>query len=125
MPDLATIRSLLPREGSLEEFDMSRRRRQNKGELTEAGGFWRLRWREDRISPTGTIEYGWSPRIVIAPSEGPGKLNRRQAEKIAWDQFLSRVNAAGTPSTVMTVANFVEQKFVPEHVWWILKGYWR
>jgi integrase len=116
MPNLDTIRTILPDLGRMEDFDMARRRRQSKGELTESGGFWRLRWREDRINSSGTLEYGWSPRIVIGPSDGPGRLNRRQAEKIAWDNFLSRVNATNTPSTVMTVAQFVERKFLPEHV---------
>lgn len=95
---------------------MSRRRRQNKGELTNTGGFWRLRWREDRISATGALEYGWSKRVVIGPSEGSGKVNLKQAEKIAWDNFLSRVNASNTPSTVCTVEAFVEMKFLPERV---------
>lgn len=116
MPDLATITS----QGQLmalgEAVDMSRRRRQNKGELTSEGGYWRLRWREDRISAVGTLEYGWSKRVVIGPSDGAGKLTKKQAEAIAWDQFLSRVNASNTPSTVATVAQFVEMKFIPGHV---------
>jgi len=99
------------------EQDMARRRLQQKGDLYEQGGWWKLRWKEDQRLADGSIRYGWSKPVWIGPSEGRGKLTEKQARRLAWENFLSRLDQnMRTPQSVMTVAEFVERKFVPEHV---------
>ena len=96
---------------------MARRRLQQKGDLYQQGGFWKLRWREDRIETDGTIKRGWSKPVWIGPAAGTGRLTEKQAQRIAWDNFLARQDQnTRTPQSVMTVTQFIERKFVPEHV---------
>jgi integrase len=96
---------------------MARRRLQQKGELTNSGGYWRLRWHEDHINADGECKRGWSRSVCIGPSEGPGALTRKQAQRFAWDNFLSRLDQNNrTPQSIMTVREFVDRKFLPEHV---------
>ena len=96
---------------------MARRRLQQKGDLRPQGGFLKLRWREDQRLADGTVKYRWSKVVWIGPSEGPGKLTKKQAERIAWENFLSRLDQnMRTPQSVMTVRGFVERKFAVEHV---------
>lgn len=96
---------------------MGRRRLQQKGDLYDQGGWWKLRWKEDRISKTGAIDYGWSKPVTIGPSKGLGRFTKKQAQRFAWENFLSRLDQnMRTPQSIMTVREFVELKFEPEHV---------
>lgn len=96
---------------------MARRRLQQKGDLFKQGGWWKLRWKEDRRKADGSIEYAWSRAVWIGQSEGAGHLTEKQARRIAWDNFLSRLDQnMRTPQSIMTVAEFVERRFIPEHV---------
>jgi len=96
---------------------MARRRLQQKGDLYEQGGFWKLRWKEDQRLADGSIRYAWSKPVWIGPCEGRDRLTEKQASRIAWDNFLSRLDQnMRTPQSIMTVAEFVERKFIPEHV---------
>ena len=96
---------------------MARRRLQQNGELRKQGGLWKLRWREDQRLADGSVQYGKSPLISIGPCEGPGKLTEKQARRIAWENFLSRLDQnMTTPQSIMTVREFVERKFLLEHV---------
>lgn len=96
---------------------MARRRLQQKGDLYQQGGWWKLRWREDQAHPDRTIKRGWSRPVFLGPSEGPGKLTEKQATRFAWDNFLSRLDQNNVvPLSVLTVAQFVEKKFDPGHV---------
>ena len=98
------------------EQDMARRRLQQKGDLYPQGGFWKLRWREDQRLADGSVKYGWSRPVWIGPCEGPGKLTEKQAQRIAWENFLSRLDQnMRTPQSIMSVREFTERKFVPEH----------
>jgi integrase len=97
--------------------DMARRRLQQKGELTNSGSYWRLRWHEDHIDADGEVKRGWSKSVCIGPSDGPGGFTEKQARRFAWDNFLSRLDQNNrTPQSIMTVRQFVDRKFVPEHV---------
>ena len=97
--------------------DMARRRLQQNGELTRAGGYWWLRWHEDHINADGECKRGWSRRVCIGPCDGPGAFTKKQAQRMAWENFLSRLDQNNrTPQSIMTVRQFVERKFVPEHV---------
>lgn len=103
----------LPQEG----HDMARKRLQQKGDLYKQGGWFKLRWREDQIRADGSVRYGWSKPVWIGPCEGLGRFTEKQARRIAWENFLSRLDQnMRTPQSVMTVREFVERKFVPEHV---------
>jgi hypothetical protein len=85
--------------------------------LFNQGGMWKLRWHEDRIGPDGKTKRGWSRAVHIGPSIGPGRLTEKEARRIGWENFLSKVDAGvSTPTSAMTIGHFVEQKFLLDHV---------
>ena len=97
--------------------DMARRRLQKSGDLYQQGGWWKLRWREDQIDSQNQVVRGWSKPAWIGPSDGPGHLTKKQAERIAWENFLSRLDQNNrVPQSIMTVQQFVDRKFLPKHV---------
>lgn len=99
------------------EDDMPRKRLQLKGNLVEDGNWWRVRWWEDARGADGVVRR-MRKSAIIAPCRGPGRLSRKQAQQKAWDDVLCHVNAKVTsPASVMTVEQFVAQKFIPEVVW--------
>lgn len=103
--------------------DMARRRLQQKGDLCQQGGWWKLRWREDQIDSDGKPRRSWSRPVCIGPSDGHNRLTEKQARRIAWDNFLSRLDQnTRTPMSVATLREFVERKFIPEHVALLKKG---
>ena len=103
--------------------DMARRRLQQKGDLYRQGGWWKLRWREDQIDSDGKLRRSWSKPAWIGPAEGPNRLTEKQAQRFAWDNFLSRLDQnTRTPMSVATLREFVERKFIPEHVALLKKG---
>ncbi len=96
---------------------MAAKRLQQKGDLYKQGGWWKLRWREDQIDAEGKTAYKWSKPVWIGPAEGRGRLTEKNARRIAWDNFLSRLDHnMRTPQSIMTVREFVDRKFKPEHV---------
>jgi integrase len=96
---------------------VARRRLQQQGDLYQQGGWWKLRWREDQIGADGRTKRGWSKPVWIGPAAGSGRLTEKEARRIAWDNFLSRLDQnTRTPQSVMTLSDFVERKFIPEHV---------
>jgi len=96
---------------------MARRRLQQKGDLYRQGGWWKLRWREDQIRADGALDRGWSRPVWIGPCAGRGRQTQKQAQRIAWDNFLSRLDQnTMVPQSVMTVAEFVEKRFQPGHI---------
>lgn len=101
---------------------MSRRRAQRKGYLYEKSGAWILRWREDGRDITGRPTRDQRSR-KIAESEGPGKISRRQAERLAWDEVLSKLDTVSmTPGSLVTFGDFVRQRFEPDHLWGLKKS---
>src|SRR5882672_5659529 len=42
---------------------LARRRLQQKGDLFDQGGLWKLRWHEDKIGPAGEVKRGWSRAV--------------------------------------------------------------
>jgi integrase len=76
-----------------------------------------LRWHEDQIKDNGAVKRGWSKSVCIGPCEGPGALTEKEARRLGWENFLSRLDQNNrTPQSIMTVRQFVERKFLPEHV---------
>ena len=73
--------------------DLARRRLQQKGDLFNQGGMWKLRWHEDKIGPDGELTRGWSRAVHIGPSAGPGKHTEKEARRLGWENFLSKLDA--------------------------------
>lgn len=97
--------------------DVGRRRLQQKGHLYKQGRFWMLRWREDQRKADGSVKYGYCKPVTIGFAEGRDRLTEKQAQRKAWDDYLSKLDANNrTPQSIMTVAEFVERRFLPEHV---------
>ncbi len=107
-----------------EDLDMARRRLQQKGDLYQQGGWWKLRWKVDALTAEGK-KRAWSKPVTIGPAtkeHGLRPLTKTQAERIAWDTYLSKLDHnQQTPLCMMTLEQFVEQKFLPGHVA-MLKG---
>lgn len=100
-----------------EVHDMGRRRLQQKGALYQQGGWWKLRWMEDQIDREGQKRYAWSRPVILGPAEGPARLTKPQARRAAWERHLSKLDQnMRTPQSIMTMREFVERKFIPEHV---------
>lgn len=96
---------------------MSRWRLQKHGDLYEQGGFWKLRWQEDQLKPDGSVKRGWSKPVWIGPAQGQGRLTKKEAQRIAWDNFLSKIDQNNkVPMSVATLGDFVERRFQPEHI---------
>lgn len=96
---------------------MARRRLQLRGNLYSQNSFWKLRWREDQINSSGVLTRGWSKPVWIGPSAGRERMTEKEARRIAWDNFLSRLDQNNhTPMSVVTLNEFIDRKFVPEHV---------
>jgi hypothetical protein len=100
-----------------EHTDMARKRLQQKGDLYQQGGYWKLRWKEDQRKNDGSITYAWSKPVFIGPAAGKGAFTEKQARRLAWENFLSRLDQNNrTPQSIATVHEFVDRKFLPEHV---------
>ena len=92
--------------------DLARRRLQQKGDLFNQGGMWKLRWHEDKIGPDGELMRGWSRAVHIGPSTGAGKLTEKEARRFGWENFLSKLDAGVcAPHSAVTIGTFVERRF--------------
>ncbi len=107
---------------SRHQEDNLARRRFQQGSLQNHNGFWRYRYRENRIDPTtGAIKRMHAPAVTIGPAPGNAFGLKAMTEKEAWREvqrkFISVINAeATTPLCGMTLEDFVEHKFRPEHL---------
>ncbi len=96
---------------------MARRRGQRKGYLHKKGPSWIGEWREDVRSATGALKRVKFAR-TIAPAKGPGAVSKREAQRIFYDEILSKLDQASVrPSTLMTLEEFIEKRFVSDVVW--------
>lgn len=96
---------------------MARRRLQQQGNLYEQGGWWKLRWREDVKLDTGDVDRRWSKPAWIGPATGKKKLTETQARRMAWENFLCKLDQNNiVPKSIITLQEFVEDHFTPEHV---------
>jgi integrase len=95
---------------------MEREGLQQDGGLYLQGGFWRLHLQDSAIDPNRP-ESQWRRPLWIGPATGPERLTKEQAQQIAWENFLSRpARDTQPPEAAMTIGDFVENVFVPEHV---------
>ena len=92
-----------------EDDIMSRRRGQRKGWLRPEHGSWLLTYRV--YNQTGGSQ---RETVTIGPCDGTGKLTEKQAERFAWDHFLTKVDQiAQQPRALMTLAEFWEKHYKP------------
>lgn len=100
------IRSTL----SLKGDEMGRRRGQRKGWLREHNGQWRLTYRLYDVLGRPKRE-----DVPIGPSEGPGRLTRKQAERQAFTDYLSKADELSRkPKATITVSEFWDAKYWPQ-----------
>src|SRR5579862_7119856 len=94
-------------------LNLARRRLQQKGDLFDQGGMWKLRWHEDKVGHDGDLSRGWSRAVHIGPSMGPGKLTEKEARRLGWENFLSKLDAGVcAPYSAVTLGNFVNERFL-------------
>lgn len=92
---------------------MARRRGQRTGELFERGNHWLLRYYADstEIDDTGKPKRE-RVTVTLAPSKGFAAIGKRQARKMAWDQYLSPLEASTLrPSSMKTLGDFIKVHF--------------
>jgi len=93
--------------------DMARRRYQKTGHVYKEGGWWYCRFREDVRDANGIIKRTRRKAII-----GPETMSKKQALREAWDKVLSKVDQFNAvPQSVMSLQQFVTQKFEPEVIW--------
>lgn len=92
---------------SPEGNDMGRRRLQRKGYLIKKSGSWLGRWREYALDGSSVQK-----SRVIAPAVGPEAINRRAADRLFWNEILSKLDQRVTHlGSTMTLRQFIEMKF--------------
>lgn len=90
---------------------MARKRGQRTGWLYRRGPSWMLAWREDVRSETGDTDRHRFKR-ALAPAVGPKALTRKEAERVAWDEILSRLDTATQyPGSLLTLREFAGGAF--------------
>lgn len=92
---------------------MARRRSQRKGYVHRQGNTWYVAYREDAIDSAGNIvRIRRNQRIADAK-----EVSKREAQRISGE-ILRRVDEqAQRPSSLVTVAQFVEERFKPDVIW--------
>ena len=90
------------------ESRLGRSRGQRTGHLYQRGPSWFLQYRD------GPGKERRHVTVRIAAAEGPGKLTRKQAERLAWEEHLSKVDQAiFYPGSSQTIEQFITQTFEP------------
>ena len=96
---------------------MTRIRLQRSGDPYLQSSLWKLRRHEEGADANGFAERHWQQPTVIGPAPGPDGVTKDQAQRIARGHSLSRsAPEAQPPPSLMTITDFVENVFIPEHV---------
>lgn len=103
-----------------EQSDMGKRRGQRTGYLFDKGRYWYLQFWEDsrdEIDPkTGKPKRKRHTR-QIADRKGPEKKNRREAERIAYDTVLSKLDQREMRAgSNVTLQQFVDRRWRPDRL---------
>jgi integrase len=89
-------------------------------DVYQEDGFWKLRRREALANSNGQAERLESEPVWLGPATGTGKLSESEAHRIAWaasNYFMARpARDVLAKQSEMTLAEFVEHKFAPEHI---------
>ncbi len=99
--------------------DLARRRGQRTGYLYRRGPSWFVQYRVDSVDLDANGKFK-RPTLTkyVAPATGPGKVTEKQAQRIAWDEYLSKLDLMATrPGSMKTIAEFVKERFEPDVVW--------
>src|SRR5436309_2427118 len=96
---------------------MGRKRGQRKGFIFKRGPSWIVQWREDIRGVDGSLARHKFAK-VIAPASGPDAVSKREAQRLAWESVLCKLDAVSLrPQSLATVEEFVRAKFEPEVVY--------
>jgi len=97
---------------------MQRKRGQYKPNLTKGARKWFLRFRmdsPDKFDPNTGKPLRERVTHAIADSSGPDAVTRKEAERIAWEEYLRPLDAATLrPSSGKLLADFVKVRFRPD-----------
>lgn len=86
-------------------------------DLYREGGAWKFRVNENLFNVRGFREHSWREPVHIGPAIGPDRLTRKEAQRVVWEKLpLGPQPKQPAPNGGMTIADFVEKAFVPEHV---------
>lgn len=86
-------------------------------DLYREGGAWKFRVNENLFNVRGFKEHSWREPVHIGPAIGPQRLSRKEAQQAVWEKLpLGQQQGAVSPQSSMTIADFVDKLFVPEHV---------
>jgi integrase len=86
-------------------------------DLYREGGAWKFRVNENLFNVRGFREHSWRDPVHIGPATGPQRLTRKEAQRAVWEKLpLGQQLGAVNGESSMTIADFVERLFVPEHV---------
>ena len=102
----------------LADRDMPLIRLQQSGELYLDDGLWKVRWCQEAIDAAGVfVERRWCEPAVVGPAAGPAGVSQEEAQRIAIRNVVFKMPPTeGAPHSEMTITDFVERVFVPEHV---------
>jgi integrase len=95
---------------------VDRRRGQRIGYLFKKNGSWWLQYRDyAKLRPNKAGKMvPEHPIVHIGACEGPGKLTEKQAQRLAWDEYLSKADQVTKyPASKQTIADFVAESFIP------------
>ena len=86
-------------------------------DIYQEKGFWKIHCLEAADEPNPNANEPWRVELSIGPATGPDRLTKREAQRFAWYNYLSKLrqNEKAVESE-MTIARFVETAFVPHHV---------
>jgi integrase len=86
-------------------------------DLYREGGAWKFRVNENLFNVRGFKEHSWREPVQIGPATGPERLSRKEAQRAVWERLpVSPQTQQASPNGGMTIIEFVEKSFVPEHV---------
>ncbi len=92
---------------------MARRRGQEKGYVHQQGSGWYLAYREDALGEGGRIVRVRRNRKIADAKE----VSKREAQRIAREVLNKLDGQMLRPSSLITVADFVERRFKPDVIW--------
>jgi integrase len=86
-------------------------------DLYRDGGSWKFRVNENLFNVRGFKEHSWREPVHIGPAIGPERLTKKQAQRVVWERLpLGQQQNDFAQHSSMTIVDFVEKMFVPDHV---------
>lgn len=100
---------------------MDRGRLPKNSDLYLEDGFWKVRWRGNAFDSDANASARLPEPARIGPATGPHGITESEARRLVWKSLIYETEKkAQADHSRMTVAEFVERRFIPEHV--ALKG---